>query len=38
MIPAICVAPWFVAEDLLRAEGFTDIRYVQVQAVLGKAS
>jgi NitT/TauT family transport system substrate-binding protein len=25
--PAICVAPEYVAEDLLRAEGFTDIRY-----------
>ena len=31
MIP-ICVAPWYVAEELLRAEGFTDIRYVHVQA------
>jgi NitT/TauT family transport system substrate-binding protein len=26
--PGICVAPWFIAEDLLRAEGFTDVRYV----------
>jgi NitT/TauT family transport system substrate-binding protein len=26
--PSICVAPWYIAEDLLRAEGFTDIRYV----------
>jgi NitT/TauT family transport system substrate-binding protein len=26
--PAICVAPQYVAEDLLRAEGFTEIRYV----------
>ena len=25
----MCVAPQFIAEDLLRAEGFTDIRYVQ---------
>src|SRR5262252_262487 len=24
----ICIAPSFVAEELLRAEGFTDIRYV----------
>jgi NitT/TauT family transport system substrate-binding protein len=30
--PSICDAPWFVGEDLLRAEGFTDIRYVLVQA------
>src|SRR5687768_10925941 len=29
--PAICVAPWYIAEDLLRAEGFTDIRYVPAQ-------
>jgi NitT/TauT family transport system substrate-binding protein len=26
--PSICAAPLFVAEDLLRAEGFTDIQYV----------
>src|SRR5271155_3576537 len=26
--PSICVAPQDVAEELLRAEGFTDIRYV----------
>ena len=30
--PSICVAPWYIAEDLLRAEGFSDIRYVPVQA------
>src|SRR5690349_2478940 len=24
--PAICVAPYYVAEGLLRAEGFTDVR------------
>jgi NitT/TauT family transport system substrate-binding protein len=29
---SICVAPWFVAEELLHAEGFTDIRYVPVQS------
>jgi len=28
--PAICVAPLYVAEELLRAEGFTDIRFVEV--------
>ena len=27
-ILGICIAPQYVAEDLLRAEGFTDIRYV----------
>ena len=26
-IPGICVAPQYVAEDLLRAEGFSDVRY-----------
>jgi NitT/TauT family transport system substrate-binding protein len=28
--PTICVAPQFVAEELLRAEGFADIRYVDM--------
>jgi NitT/TauT family transport system substrate-binding protein len=27
-VPSICVAPQYVAEELLRAEGFTDIQYV----------
>jgi len=27
--PAICIAPQYVAEDLLRAEGFTDVRYIE---------
>jgi NitT/TauT family transport system substrate-binding protein len=26
--PSVCLAPQYVAEDLLRAEGFSDIRYV----------
>jgi NitT/TauT family transport system substrate-binding protein len=26
--PGICIAPQYVAEELLRAEGFTEIRYV----------
>jgi NitT/TauT family transport system substrate-binding protein len=30
--PGICVAPLYVAEDLLHAEGFTDIRYVPLQS------
>src|SRR6516225_10189562 len=25
--PALCVSPLYIAEELLRAEGFTDIRY-----------
>src|SRR6516225_1640738 len=28
-IPAICLAPQYVGEELLRAEGFTDVRYVE---------
>ena len=31
-IYGICIAPQLVAEDLLRAEGFTDIRYVATVA------
>jgi NitT/TauT family transport system substrate-binding protein len=31
---ALCVAPPYVAADLLRAEGITDIRYVPVQSGL----
>ena len=27
-IPGICVAPQYAAEELLRTEGFSDIRYV----------
>jgi NitT/TauT family transport system substrate-binding protein len=30
--PSICVAPWYLAEDLLRGEGFTDVRYVPAQS------
>jgi NitT/TauT family transport system substrate-binding protein len=28
---SICIAPEYVAEELLRAEGFTDIRYLDVE-------
>ena len=31
-VPRICLAPQYVAEELLRAEGFTDIRYVDTPA------
>lgn len=31
-IPGICIAPQYVAEDLLKAEGFTDVQYVRTQA------
>jgi NitT/TauT family transport system substrate-binding protein len=30
---SICIAPVFVADELLRAEGFTDVRYVDWPAV-----
>jgi NitT/TauT family transport system substrate-binding protein len=29
-LPGICTAPQYVAEELLRAEGFTDVRYVRL--------
>jgi NitT/TauT family transport system substrate-binding protein len=31
-IPGICIAPQYVAEDLLKAEGFTEVHYVRAQA------
>jgi len=30
--PSICIAPQYVAEELLRGEGFTDVRYVKMDA------
>jgi NitT/TauT family transport system substrate-binding protein len=33
--PGICVAPQYVANELLRAEGFTDVRYVGLAAPTG---
>ena len=32
---SICLAPGQIAEQLLRAEGFTDIRYIDVETVAG---
>jgi len=29
-LPGICIAPQYVAEELLRAEGFADVRYVRL--------
>ena len=29
-IPGICIAPQYVAEELLKSEGFTDVQYVDV--------
>jgi NitT/TauT family transport system substrate-binding protein len=34
-IAGICIAPQYVAEELLRAEGFTDIRYVAIDGGSG---
>jgi NitT/TauT family transport system substrate-binding protein len=31
-IPGICLAPQYAADELLRAEGFTEVRYVTTQA------
>ena len=31
-IPGICIAPMYVAEELLRSEGFTDVEYVKKPA------
>ena len=30
--PSVCVVPAYMADDLLRAEGFTDVRYVPTLA------
>ncbi len=34
-IPNICQAPLLVAEELLRAEGFTDVQYVKKETTVG---
>jgi NitT/TauT family transport system substrate-binding protein len=31
-IPGICIAPQYLANELLRAEGFTDVRHVESEA------
>ena len=36
-IGAICLAPQYVSEEFLRAEGFTDIRYVDKETSQGKS-
>jgi NitT/TauT family transport system substrate-binding protein len=33
--PGICVAPQYIAEPLLQAEGFTDVRFVGLTATTG---
>ena len=34
-VPSICLAPQYVAEELLRAEGFTEVHYVKKQGGKG---
>jgi NitT/TauT family transport system substrate-binding protein len=34
---SICIAPQYVADELLRAEGFTDVRYVDVPETTTRA-
>jgi NitT/TauT family transport system substrate-binding protein len=34
-IPSICQAPQYVADDLFRSEGFTDVQYVQKAGAAG---
>jgi NitT/TauT family transport system substrate-binding protein len=36
--PALCLAPQYVAEELLRAEGFSDIRYVDTADATNSAN
>jgi len=36
-IPGICIAPQYVAEDLLRAEGFSEISYIKTEAGAGQS-
>ena len=33
--PSICIAPQYIAEDLLKSEGFTDVRYVDTGGSIG---
>jgi NitT/TauT family transport system substrate-binding protein len=34
-IPGICVAPQYLAEDIMKSEGFTDVLYVKEQTAYG---
>ena len=36
--PSICLAPQYIAGELLRAEGFTDIRYVPADGGIGQSA
>src|ERR671915_28138 len=34
-VPTVCYAPQYVAEELLRGEGFTDLQYIKVSPGVG---
>ncbi|HXJ53278.1 MAG TPA: twin-arginine translocation signal domain-containing protein, partial [Burkholderiales bacterium] len=36
-ITGTCIAPQYLAEELLRLEGFTDVRYILFEAGLGQS-
>jgi NitT/TauT family transport system substrate-binding protein len=36
--PNVCLAPGFISEDLLRAEGLTDVRYIETSNINAVAS
>ena len=36
-IRGICIAPQYVAEELLHAEGFTEVRYIMTEAAAGQS-
>src|SRR5262245_536998 len=36
-IKGICIAPQYAAEELLHAEGFTDVRYVMTETAVGQS-
>jgi NitT/TauT family transport system substrate-binding protein len=33
-VPGLCVAPQYMAEELLRGEGFTEVRYVKIEGTV----
>lgn len=37
-IPGVCLAPLYIADELLKTEGFADVQYVTVQPGAGNAS
>src|SRR3990172_2516761 len=37
-IPGLCIAPQYVAEELLQGEGFTEVHYVETATGAGAAT